>query len=71
VLDEARKLDPRRGDYVEFRATGAAATGAYHCSGCGYGVAVSSVLPRCPMCGGTSWEAAGASGFAPRSERLR
>ena len=71
MLDEARKLDPRDGDYVEFSPTGAPARGAYHCSSCGYGVTVTTTLPRCPMCGGTTWEAAGASAFARRSEPLQ
>lgn len=71
MLDEARKLDPRDGDYVEFQVTGTQASGAYHCSTCGYGVAVSATLPRCPMCGGTTWEAAGASTFARRGQHLQ
>lgn len=48
--------------YVEFAATGDAAFGEYHCSECGYGVTVWRVLPRCPMCGGTSWEQSARSG---------
>jgi rubrerythrin len=56
MLDGARNLDATAGDYVEFVATGAPAVGAFHCSGCGYGVAVQTTLPRCPMCGGTTWE---------------
>lgn len=63
MLDEARKLDPRDGDYVEFATAGATAAGVYRCSGCGYGVAVQASLPRCPMCGGTTWEAASLSSF--------
>ena len=63
MLDEARKLDPRDGDYVEFETSGATAKGVYRCSACGYGVAVQASLPRCPMCGGTTWEAAGAGSF--------
>ena len=42
--------------YVEFFATGERAKGEYHCSECGYGVTVHSVLPRCPMCSGATWE---------------
>ena len=42
--------------YVAFYATGQAASGSFHCSECGYGVTVRRELPRCPMCGGTSWE---------------
>jgi len=65
MLDEARSAHVNDGDYVEFAAAGAPATGAFHCSSCGYGVAVQATLPRCPMCGGTTWEAAGWSP-APR-----
>jgi rubredoxin len=43
-------------EFVEFFVTGAQAKGEYHCSGCGYGVTVHSELPRCPMCGGGTWE---------------
>jgi len=64
VLDEVRRLDPRDGDYVEFATAGSAAPGAYHCSSCGYGVTIQATLPRCPMCGGTSWEAAAASSYS-------
>lgn len=58
MLDEARRLDGTDGDYVEFASAGAEGTGVYHCSGCGYGVTVQATLPRCPMCGGTTWEPA-------------
>ncbi len=44
--------------YVEFVATGQPAVGEFHCAECGYGVTVQRQLPLCPMCGGTSWEAA-------------
>jgi rubrerythrin len=50
--------------YVECVAAGEAAVGEYHCSECGYGVAVQRVLPLCPMCGGTVWEAAAWQPFA-------
>lgn len=43
-------------DYVQFFGAGAKARGAFQCAECGYGVAVQASLPRCPMCGGTSWE---------------
>jgi rubrerythrin len=35
---------------------GAKAKGEYRCVGCGYGISISSKLPRCPMCGTESWE---------------
>jgi rubrerythrin len=68
VLDEARRLETRDGDYVEFMTTGAPAHGAFHCAECGYGVTVNTALPRCPMCGGTTWEAAAAPAFGGRRQ---
>ena len=50
-------------EYVEFWATGQAVKGEFHCSDCGYGVAIVSSLPVCPMCGGESWERAAWSPF--------
>jgi rubrerythrin len=64
---EAREPDVEGGDYVRFFPTGDPATGAFHCSGCGYGVTVQVALPRCPMCGGTTWEAAS---WTPRLSRV-
>jgi rubredoxin len=57
MLDDAVTRAEQPGDYVDFHATGAAVDGAFRCSSCGYGVTVQARLPRCPMCGGTSWEA--------------
>ena len=56
MLDQPASGNAAGGDYVEFLSAGTPATGAYHCSGCGYGVPVQAVLPRCPMCSGTIWE---------------
>jgi rubrerythrin len=56
VLDEMDKVARDRPDEVEFVTTGAPATGAFHCSACGYGETVQSTLPQCPMCNGTTWE---------------
>jgi predicted RNA-binding Zn-ribbon protein involved in translation (DUF1610 family) len=42
--------------YVELWERGAFARGEFHCSGCGYGIAIAAVLPACPMCGGEAWE---------------
>jgi hypothetical protein len=52
------------GDYVAFASTGEPAKGEYHCAECGYGVTVYRELPRCPMCGGESWEQSAWSPFA-------
>jgi hypothetical protein len=56
-------------DFVQFRSSGERAKGAFRCAGCGYGVAVSSALPVCPMCGGSTWEAGDWSPFS-RAEPL-
>ena len=50
-------------DYVEFRVAGTKAKGEFRCSECGYGVAIHSSLPLCPMCGGETWEEAAWSPF--------
>ena len=47
---------PAVADYVAFHAAGELADGEFHCAECGYGVAVRTTLPMCPMCGGASWE---------------
>jgi rubrerythrin len=56
VLDEVRTPGAGDGDFLEFATTVAPAQGAFHCAACGYGVVVRATLPRCPMCGGTTWE---------------
>lgn len=55
--------------FVEFHPSGARAKGEFHCSECGYGVTVFTELPRCPMCGGASWEQSTWSPFARAVER--
>jgi hypothetical protein len=42
--------------FVRFFETGDGVKGEFHCSGCGYGVTICRTLPRCPMCGGQTWE---------------
>ena len=56
MQEGARKVESDPVDYVDFVTTGAPATGAFHCSACGYGVTVQTTLPQCPMCNGTTWE---------------
>ena len=51
-------------DWVDLRQSGESAKGEFHCSSCGYGVAIYRTLPLCPMCGGTSWEPAAWRPFA-------
>jgi len=63
MLEEARDGALAEGDFVEFVQAGTRASGEYHCSGCGYGVAVHAALPVCPMCSGTTWERADWSPF--------
>jgi len=56
VRHGVQKVESEPVEYVDFVTTGAPATGAFHCSSCGYGVTVQSTLPQCPMCNGTTWE---------------
>lgn len=64
MIDEDRVVARAEGDFIEFHRTGDAVKGAYRCTDCGYGVAVATALPRCPMCGGDVWEDAEWSPFA-------
>jgi hypothetical protein len=57
--------------YVQFWATGESVKGEFHCAECGYGIAVCRELPRCPMCGGESWEQAPWSPFARADGAIR
>ena len=43
-------------EFVEFLKTGDSVKGEFRCAECGYGVTITRDLPRCPMCGGQSWE---------------
>jgi hypothetical protein len=67
MLDEGSSTLAPDGDYVEFLTTGTHATGQFHCADCGYGVTIHTELPRCPMCGGESWEEAA---WSPLSRAL-
>jgi hypothetical protein len=53
--EPAGRLDHGR-DYVEFWPAGVVAQGRFICTGCGNGVSVSYVLPRCFLCGARLWE---------------
>ena len=57
--------------YVQFWSTGESVKGEFHCADCGYGVAICRELPRCPMCGGETWEQAAWSPFARAGADLR
>jgi rubrerythrin len=71
VLDEVQGLVGWEADHVQFFAAGATVRGTFHCSDCGYGIAVQSYLPRCPMCDGSTWERGlAAFGAASRLARL-
>jgi rubrerythrin len=52
------------GDFVEFWESGTSVTGEFHCSECGYVVAMRGPLPACPTCSGTSWEQSAWSPFS-------
>ena len=55
-MNEQVRESPPAEDFIQFFPAGANAKGEYHCSECGYGVAVFRTLPQCPMCGGSTWE---------------
>jgi len=57
-------------EFVAFARAGDGAAGAYHCSGCGYGVTISTTLPLCPMCGGLTWEPAAWTPFSRGASAL-
>ncbi len=57
--------------YVQFWPAGESVKGEFHCAECGYGIAVCRELPRCPMCGGETWEQAPWSPFARADGALR
>ncbi len=63
VDDVHRTGTAEESDFVPFFATGEPAKGEYHCAECGYGIAVFTELPACPMCGGESWEQSSWSPF--------
>ena len=46
---------------------GARAKGEFRCASCGYGVIVSKILPRCPMCSERVWERVAWRPFSGRS----
>jgi rubrerythrin len=58
------RSQPAADGYVEFLPAGQQAKGEFHCSECGYGVMIVRALPRCPMCGGRSWEQTAWSPFS-------
>jgi hypothetical protein len=58
-------------DYIRFWPAGEPVKGEFHCSECGYGVAVYRELPRCPMCGGEVWEQASWSPFSRALDAYR
>lgn len=64
MMQETRASRATTGDHVEFWVTGTMVKGEFHCSECGYGVAIVRALPLCPMCGGRSWEQSDWSPFS-------
>jgi hypothetical protein len=56
VIEDVRPFEDAPDGFVVLHAVGTKVAAACRCSECGYGVAVFRTLPRCPMCGGESWE---------------
>jgi rubrerythrin len=48
-----------------FLTAGTSAAGEFRCADCGYGVAVRTVLPVCPMCRGHVWDEPATSPYGP------
>ena len=63
MSERVRESAPVDDGFIHFVPAGTSVKGEYHCSDCGYGVTVFRALPRCPMCGGTSWEQSSWSPF--------
>jgi len=63
MTERMRVASTEAGGFVRFWSTGQAVKGEFHCAECSYGVTVYRELPRCPMCGGDSWEQAPWSQF--------
>jgi rubrerythrin len=71
LLDEVQGTAQVDVDFIPFFDVGMRVSGTFHCAECGYGVAVQSRLPHCPMCAGTTWERGlPASGADSRITRL-
>ena len=64
----AREAGTRESDRVEAGTRGA---GEYRCLECGYGIVTFSLVPACPMCHGSHWEAARWSPFSTRAEEAQ
>ena len=63
AIDSDRVREVAEEGIPVFVAAGTATDGEFYCAECGYGVAVRRELPRCPMCGGETWEPPGTSAF--------
>lgn len=66
---ERRSSVDEEGGFVAFFHTGDSVKGEFHCSECRYGVTICRTLPRCPMCGGQTWEQTAWSPFQASAER--
>ncbi len=57
-----RAASESRKDFAPSDQAGPAVSGSaaqqveFRCTGCGYGIVVSGILPRCPMCRTSDWE---------------
>ena len=64
----AREAGTRESGRVEAGTRGA---GEYRCLECGYGIVTFSLVPACPMCHGSHWEAARWSQFSTQAEEAQ
>jgi hypothetical protein len=63
-MPESTGVEERSTGFVQFWSTGDSVKGEFHCAECSYGVTVYRALPRCPMCGGETWEQVAWSPFS-------
>ena len=59
MIEDVRPDGDDLADFVELPVVGERGAGEYRCAECRYGISLTGVLPRCPMCGGGVWEAIG------------
>jgi hypothetical protein len=53
---ETVPVEPAAQEHAALWQAGTPGAGEFRCSTCRYGIAISAVLPSCPMCGGEEWE---------------
>ena len=66
LIEDRRGVEAADSGAPTFRTAGTAAAGEFHCAECGYGIAVQTLLPICPMCRGLVWDDSATSPYGRR-----